>query len=149
MAQVTVTTKITVDGVFSNKDVTSTSYSDTFTEKFDKEFTLTDTSAVTLWDPINTATQVTDFTTLICITDATAGVDIEFGCGATAASVNFWSEQVKSDLPIFKNSSTSFRNQTTTSGALTAATDAVQINSIRAVNPTTSTTVTVRLLLVS
>lgn len=149
MAQISVTTKITVDGVFSNKDTGSTSYTDTYTESYPIERSLADTSAVTLWDPIADAVPCTDFTTLIIQTNATAGVDIEFGCGASAASVNFWTHRVLSDLPFFLNSSGSFRNQTTTDGALTAATDYVQINKIRAVNPTTSTTVTVRLILVS
>lgn len=149
MAQISVTTKITVDGTFSNKDTVSTSYTDTFTEKFDKEFTLTTTSAVTIWDPISDNPQVTDFTTCLVQTNATAGVDIEFACGVTAASVNFWTQQVRSDLPIMFNASGSFRNVTTTDGALTAATDFVQINKIRACNPTASTTVTVRLILVS
>lgn len=149
MAQVTVTTKITVDGVFSNKDALTTSYSDTYTEKFDQEFALSTTSAVTLWDPISDAQACTDFSTLVILTDATAGVDIEFGCGATAASVNFWTHQIRDDLPFMLNNSGSFRNQTATTGALTAATDFVQINSIRAANPTASMTVNVRLILVS
>lgn len=148
MAQVTVTTKITIDGVMGNKDAHSTSYSDTFTEKFDKEAVLSTTAAATLWDPVNDATQVTDFTTCLIETNATTGVDIEFAANATGAAATFDTKRIYDNLPFLLSSSTMYQ-QDTTDSALGAATDAVQCTRIRAANPTTSTSVTVRLILVS
>lgn len=147
MAQITITTGVTIDDLYSGKLPVRTSKSVSYTSKHEVEKTITDTSPVTLWDPINDAVGATVFSALYFSTNATAGVDIEFGCGATDTAVNFWTHRVVADLPFLLGDDGAFRNQTATTGALTAATDFVNINRIRAVNPTTSTTVTVRLIL--
>ena len=146
MAQITITTAITVDDLNSGKLPMRTSKSVSYTSKHEVEKTIADTSAVTLWDPLNDSVGATVFSVAAIYTNATAGVDIEFGCGATDTTVNFWSHRVVDGLPLFLGDDGSFR-QTTTIGAFTAATDFVNINRIRAVNPTASTTVTVRLIL--
>lgn len=147
MAQITIQTAVAVDDLFSGKLPVRTSKTVTYTSKHDVEKTITDTTAVTLWDPISDAVGATVFSALVFWTNATAGVDLEFGCGATSASVNFWSHRVVADLPFLLGDDGGFYNQTTTTGALTAASDFVNINRIRAVNPTTGTTVVVRLIM--
>ena len=147
MAQITIQVSATVDDLDGGKLPIRKTKSVTYTSKHEAEKTISDTTAVTLWDPINDAVGATVFSVLWFNTNATAGVDLEFGCGATDTAVNFWSHRVVDGLPFVLGDDGAFRNQTTTTGALTAATDFVNINRIRVVNPTASTTVTVHLIL--
>ena len=148
MAQITIATNVTVDDTFSGRLPVRVSRTITYTAKHEVEKVLSTTTPVTLWDPINDGVGATQFTGCYITSNSTVGADIEFGAGATSVAVNFWTERVGSGMPILKGFGQAYQQNDTT-GSIGAATDFLYINRIRANNPTTSTSVTVRIILVS
>ena len=143
MANVTVTTKVQITNQLGDVEpITSALFTQSYTARFDQTYSLSDTVAVTAWDPTAATAAATNFDYLYIETDATAGVHAEFvtNKGSTAAATD--TKLVMKNLPLMLGSDDSF-SASGFAGALDV------IDKISFVNPTNGTTVSVRLILLT
>lgn len=143
MASVTVTVKAQITNPLGDVEpITSAVYTQTFTAKYDQTWSISDTVAVTAWDPTAATAAATNFDFLYIETDATAGVHAEFvtNKGSTAAATD--TKLVMKNLPLMLGSDDSF-SASGFAGSLDV------IDKISFVNPTNGTAVSVRLILLT
>jgi hypothetical protein len=143
MANVTVTTKVQITNPLGDVEpITAALYTQSYTARLDQTYSLSDTVAVTAWDPTAATAAATNFDFLYIETDATAGVHAEFvtNKGSTAAATD--TKLVMKNLPFLLGSDDSF-SASGFAGSLDV------IDKISFVNPTNGTTVSVRLILLT
>jgi len=148
MAQVTITTQVVIDDVYGGKEtLPKATFSQTFTETYRQNFSLADTVAVVAWDPNSASVAVTAFSVAVIRTDATAGVDVEgvIDDTGTAGAYNSW--RVMDKLPFCLGADDGYQTDGVTTAAFGNTLDVY--DKFRFVNPTTSTTVNVTLILFS
>lgn len=119
-----------------------------YTRKHEYIGSLAVTDATTVWDPYNVTNPVTVFAALLAYCkDGVA--DLELGTSVTSATAGqprWTTHRLTTSAPFFLAADDAYDNHST-SGAFGAATNAAVVNKIRVQNPTTGTTVNVRILL--
>lgn len=142
-----VKTTITDTDPFSSVEPTTKTLTVAYTQKQEIVLSLSDTVAVTAWDPLTSTSAVQDFDGLTVLSDGT--VDIELGANTSSAATmgaQFWVERIAANAIKVLGADDSFGVHLTS--AALGQTAAV-INKIRFVNPNASTTVNVLLKLVT
>jgi len=118
-----------------------------YTSKLDQTFSLTTTDVVTVWDITSVTAPVADFDAAYFLADGDC--DVELGANTDDTSTDaaqFCTHRLTTDAALFIGADDSYGDHTTDAafGATLDTTDR-----IRLLNPTTGTTVNVRVILVT
>ena len=147
MAQMQVVTRVTIDDEFGGTEPLQTStFTQTYTEMYRQTFSLATTTPAVAWNPVSASAAVTAFAALYARTDATAGVYIELAANSAGTGAAWQSHLIMKDCPLILGADDSYEDNSTTAafGNVLGV-----IDKIRLLNPTASTTVNVKLILVS
>ena len=147
MAQIQVVTRVTIDDEFGGiEPLPVSTFTQTYTEMYRQTFSLATTAPAVAWNPVSASAAVTAFAVLYARTDATAGVYLELGTDSSGTGAAWNSHLVMKDIPFILGADDSYQDNSTTAafGNVLGVVD-----KIRLLNPTASTTVSVKLILLS
>jgi len=148
MASLKFESTLTDTDPFSAVDPVSQTITVTYTQKEEKNLALSTTSPVVVWDPATSSSPATIFAALYAVADGTADLELGATSSATAAGAAvFFSVRLVAGAPFFLGADDSYTPHIT-DAALHATQGATTIDRVRLLNPTASTTVNVRIVLV-
>ncbi len=145
--QLKMTTTIEDTDPFSSIEPLKKTFTVAYTNKVEQVHALSDTLPVTAWDPQSTTSPATIFAALMMLSDGTCYAELGINtddAGTDAAQFNSFT--LSPGLPFMLGADDAYGDHTT-GAALAGTLDT--IDKIRLVNPTASSTVNVKIILVT
>ena len=149
MAQLQFESTLTDTDPFSAVDPVTQTITVSYTSKVEQNYALSTTSPVLVWDPGNASSPATVFAGLYAVSDGDA--DLELGATISAVGTDaagYFSIRLAAGAAFFLGADDTYF-PAITDAAFHATQSATTIDRVRLLNPTASTTVNVRIVLVA
>ena len=147
MSSVVFASTLTDTDPLSAIDAVTKTITVTYTAKEEKNFALSTTSPVVVWDPAAASSPATIFAALYAVSDGTA--DLGLGATDSAAGTDaaqYFSVRLAAGAALFLGADDTYGTHTT-DAVFHATQTATTIDQVKVLNPTASTTVNVRVVI--